>query len=157
MGRRDVRVVVVRKPVTIILLVLLAAAMVAVLYFLSGKTYARDSHPAGELLVRVMRREGPSSTAVLAALMPLVAHALFFIPFGFLTFIALDSPGRRRARTYVMTVAAATLFAAGVAIWQQYLPTRVTTPVDVVANALGAFAGALGGHLRKEVHIRFEH
>ena len=151
------RVIVVRKPVTIVLLVVVAGAMLGTLYFLSGRAYARESQPAADLLLRILRREDPSRTAVLAALMPFAANALFFIPFGFLTFIALDSPRRKRSRTYVMTVAAATIFAAAVAVWQQFLPTRVTTPVDVVANALGALLGAVAGHLRKELHIRFEH
>ena len=157
MGRRDVRVVLIRKPVTIVLLMFVAAAMVALLYFLSGRAYARDSHPAADLLLRILRRDDPSRTAILAALMPVAANALFFMPFGFLTFIALDTPRRTRIRTYAITVVAATLFAGAVGIWQQFLPTRVTTPIDIVANAFGAFAGAIAGHLRKEVHIRFEH
>lgn len=151
------RVVVVRKPVTILLLALVAGAMIATLYFLSGRAYARESQPVADLILRILRREDPSRTAVLAALMPLAANGLFFMPFGFLTFIAFDSPRRKRRRTYVMTVLAATVFAAALGVWQQFLPTRLNTPVDVVANALGALAGAVGGHLRKELHIRFDH
>ena len=156
MGRRETRVVVVRKPVTIVLLTLVAASMAATLYFLSGRAYARESQPVADLILRIMRRETASPTAVLAALMPLAANALFFVPFGFLAFIALDSPRRKRSRTYMMTVAAAAIFAAALGLWQQFLPTRVTTPIDVVANAFGALAGAVGGHLRKELHFRFD-
>ena len=157
MGKREVRVIVVPKPVTVVLLILVCAAMAALLYFLSGKAYARDSHPAMEIALRLLRRDDPSRSAVLAALMPVVANALLFIPFGFLMFIALDTPRRRRFRTYAVTFVAAALFAAALEVWQHYLPTRVTSPVDAIANALGAVVGAMGGHLRKEVHVRFDH
>jgi len=36
------------------------------------------------------------------------------------------------------------------------LPTRVTTISDSIANAAGAFAGAVAAHLRKRVRVRFE-
>ena len=157
MGKREVRVIRVPKPVTIALLVLVSAGMVALLYFLSGRTYTRDSHPATELLLRLLRRDDPPRSAVLAALMPLFANAFIFVPWGFLAFIAIDSPRRRRVRTYLMTFAGAALFAAAMEIWQTFLPTRVTSPVDAIANTLGAFLGAIGGHLRKEIHVRFEH
>ena len=149
--------IVVPKAVTIVLLALVSAAMVALLYFLSGKTYVRDSHPATELVLRFLRRDDPSRSAILAALMPIFANVLFFVPWGFLTFIAFDTPRRRRVRTYLLTFVAAAIFAAAMEIWQTFLPTRVTSPVDAIANAAGALLGAVGGHLRKEIHVRFEH
>jgi VanZ family protein len=79
------------------------------------------------------------------------------VPFGFLAFMAFDSPPRTRRRTYGFTLGAAALFAVALAIWQQFLPTRVTVPTDLLANGLGALLGAVGGHLRKELHIRFDH
>ena|SRR5688500_9480367 len=157
MGKREVRVVVVSKPVTIVLLTLVSAGMIALLYFLSGKAYVRDSHPATEVVMRFLRRDDPPRDAVLAALMPIIANALFFVPWGFLTFIAFDTPKRRRFRTYLMTFAAAAVFATALEIWQTFLPTRVTSPIDAIANAAGALLGAIGGHLRKEIHVRFEH
>lgn len=157
MGKREVHVIVVSKPVTVTLLVMVSLAMIALLYFLSGRAYARDSHPLTELLLRLLRRDGPPRDAVLAALMPVIANALFFVPWGFLMFIALDTPSRRRFRTYLYTFIAAAVFATLMEIWQVFLPTRVTSAVDAVANALGACLGAVVGHLRKEVRIRFEH
>ena len=156
MGKREVRVVVVPRGVTIALLVLVCAAMVALLYFLSGKAYVRDSHPATEMVMRLLRRDDPPRDALLAALMPVIANVLFFLPFGFLMFLAADSPRRRRFRTYVITFIAAAVFATAMEVWQAFLPTRVTSPADAVANVVGALVGALGGHLRKNVHIRFE-
>lgn len=157
MGKREVHVIHVSKRVTIVLLVLVSAAMVALLYFLSGRAYARESHAATELVLRLLRRDDPPRTAVLAALMPVIANALLFAPWGFLAFIALDSPRRRRFHTYLLTFLAAAVFATAMELWQIFLPTRVTSPVDAIANALGALAGAVLGHLRKEVRIRFEH
>jgi VanZ family protein len=157
MGKREVHVVVVSKRVTFALLLLVSAAMIALLYFLSGRAYVRDSHPATELVLRLMRRDDPPRAAILAALMPVFANVLFFIPWGFLTFIILDSVKRRRFHTYLLTFVAAAVFATAMEIWQTFLPTRVTSPVDAVANAMGALAGAVAGHLRKEVRIRFDH
>ncbi|HUP48101.1 MAG TPA: VanZ family protein [Thermoanaerobaculia bacterium] len=157
MGKREVRVVVVPKRVTALLLVLVSAAMVALLYFLSGKAYVLDSHPAAEVVRRLLRRDDPSRTAILVALMPVIANALFFVPWGFLMFIVLDAPRRPRRRTYLITVVAAATFATGMELWQIFLPTRVTSAVDAAANTLGALAGAMAGHLRKEINVRFEH
>ena len=157
MGKREVRVIVVSKPVTIGLLVLASAGMIALLYFLSGKAYVREAHPATDLVLRFLRRDDPPRDAILAAMMPVIANVLFFIPWGFLTFIAIDSPRRRRFRSYLLTFFAAAVFAAALEVWQAFLPTRVTSPVDAIANAAGALLGAVGGHLRKEIHVRFEH
>src|SRR5687767_383635 len=157
MGKREVRVIVVPKRVTIALLVLVTAAMAARLYFLSGRTYVRDVHPVTDLFLRVLQREDPPRDAILAALMPAIANALVFVPWGFLAFIAIDSPRRTRVRTYLITFVAAAIFAAALEVWQMFLPTRVTSPIDAIANTLGAFLGAMGGHLRKEIHVRFEH
>ena len=157
MGKREVRVVVIRKWMTVALLLLVSAGMASLIYFLSGKAYARETHPALEMLLRVIRRDDPSRDVFLAAMMPVIANALLFIPFGFLTFIALDSPDRKRSRTYWLTIGLGVTFAAAMQIWQYALPTRVISPVDMIANAMGTFTGAIGGHLRKRVHIRFDH
>lgn len=157
MGKREVRVIVVPKAVTVVLLALVSAGMIALLYFLSGKTYVRDAHPATDLVLRFLQRDDPPRDAILAAMMPIIANILFFVPWGFLTFIALDTAKRRRFRTYLLTFVAAAIFATALEVWQTFLPTRVTSPVDAIANAAGALLGAVGGHLRKEIHVRFEH
>src|SRR5258708_7586706 len=108
MGKRDVRVVVVRKPVTIVLFVITSIAMVALVYILSGRAFAR------------VERSPIDVVALLAA------NILLFVPWGFLMFMAL-SPKRPRAATYAMTVVAGALFALGVNAWQASLPTPVTT------------------------------
>lgn len=158
MGKRQVRVVRVRKPVTFFLLLLVTGLMVSLLYFLSGRAYvSADAHPVRDLLQAVFGlRRGMSRGAVLAYLMPVIANMLMFVPWGFLAFVAFDSRRRPRRISYLLTVAGAALFAAAMVIWQQQLPTQVTTPADVVANCAGAFAGAALGQARKDVRVRFD-
>jgi VanZ family protein len=158
MGKRQVHVVVVRKPVTFALLALTMAAMVGLLYLLSGKAYAADTHPIREILSRMLgSSRGPvSRDAVLAFLMPVIANTLLFVPWGFLAFVGLDSPSRKRGVTYAITVVAAVVFASAMYVWQLYLPTRVTSLSDTAANGVGALAGAALGHARKGVRVRFD-
>lgn len=159
MGRRDVRVISVPKFVTVILLLLLSAGMAALIYALSGRAYANESHPIRDLLVRTMHADyrTVSRSWLLAVLMPVIANGLLFIPWGFLAFLALDRPSRPRRRTYALAVLGGVIFAAAIELWQFALPTRVTTAPDSIANGFGAFTGALLGHLRKQVRFRFQH
>lgn len=134
MGKREVRIVLVPKWATGTLLVLVSAAMIALVAALSGRAYA------SKLSIR-----------------ELLANALLFMPWGFLTFMVLDRRTRPRSRTYLLTLIGGILFAAGVALWQSFLPTRVMTYADSLANVAGAFLGASLAHLRKRVHMRFDH
>lgn len=155
MGKRQVYVVRVRRPVTIALLVLTTAAIAALLYFLSGKAYAIDAHPVRELLTRALSSQRPARHTVLAVMMPVIANILLYVPWGFFTFLALDTSSRARKWTYVITFFAALLFAAVMWLWQQSLPTRVTALPDTLSNAFGALGGAALGHARKSVRVRF--
>ena len=157
MGRRDVHVIAVPKWATLILLVAVSAAMTALIYALSGRAYANESHPIRDLLVHVMRAGSVPRPNVLAVLMPVIANVLLFVPWGFLTFIMLDSPARPRRTSYIITILSGVIFAALIEAWQYTLPTRVTTPADSIANGCGAFAGAILGHLRKVVRLRFDY
>lgn len=158
MGKRQVHVVQVPKSVSIALWVLITAAMASLLYFLSGRAYAADAHPLRDLLARALG-SGPrtlSPDAVLASLTPTIANMFLFVPWGFFAFIAVDTPARPRSRSYLITFAAAIVFALLMYAWQQYLPTRVTALPDTISNALGALAGAALGHARKSVRVRFD-
>lgn len=158
MGRRQVHVIKVRAPVTFVLLALTTAAMLGLLYFLSGKAYAAETHPMREILARLFGSgRGPvSRDTLLAFLMPVIANILLFVPWGFLAFLALDGRTRSRGSAYLATIAGALVLSAGMVLWQQTLPTRVTSLPDLFANGLGACAGAALGHARKGVHIRFD-
>jgi VanZ family protein len=158
MGRRQVHVLRVRTPVTMALLVLTTVAIASLIYFLSGKAYAAETHPIREILARLFGSgRGPvSRDAVLAFLMPVIANILLFVPWGCLMFLSLDGRLRSRRWAYAVTILGAVVFAASLLIWQQTLPTRVTSWPDMLANALGAFAGAALGHARKGVHVHFD-
>lgn len=158
MGKRQVHVIVVRKPATVVLLVVVSAGMAALLWFLSGKAYAANESAMRDLLSRLFgaHRRSLSRDAFLAFLMPVIANVLLFVPWGFLAFLAADSASRPRRRAYGIALAGAILFAAAMFIWQQFLPTRVTTLPDIAANGVGALGGAALGHMRKGVRVRFD-
>lgn len=158
MGKRQVHVVTVPKAATLGLLLLTTAGMMGLVYLLSGRAYAVDTHPMRELVARTLGAgRGPlSRDALLSFLMPVLGNALLFVPWGFLAFIALDAPHRQRRFSYLITVVGAVVFAVAIHFWQEFLPTRVTSPTDTVANALGAFAGAALGHARRSVRVVFD-
>ncbi|MGZ5432697.1 MAG: VanZ family protein [Thermoanaerobaculia bacterium] len=158
MGKRHVHVIAVRKPATFALLAIVTVSMASLLYVLSGRAYAADRSPLLELTARIL---GGGDAAVsrgtlLAFLMPVIANVLLFVPWGFLAFVGLDSPRRARRTTYLMTIIGALVIAVGMSVWQEFLPTRVTSMPDALANAAGALAGAALGHARKGVHVRFD-
>jgi glycopeptide antibiotics resistance protein len=154
MGKNDIRVIRVRKGVSAVLLVLFSGGIAALLWWLSGRAYARLG--AAEVVARLADSRSFSNDRVIASLMPVMANILLFVPWGFLLFIVLDRPSRRRSRSYALTFVAGILFALALSAWQLTLPTRVTTFADTFPNALGALAGAACGHLRKQVHVRFD-
>src|SRR5215212_777769 len=101
MGKRQVRVIAVRKSVTVALLALTSAAMATLVYVLSGRAYAGNAHPFAELTARLLNSEPPlSRDAVLATLMPVLANVFLFVPWGFFAFIAFDTASRPRSRSY---------------------------------------------------------
>ena len=158
MGKGEVRTIVVPKWVTIILLVAVSAAMAALIVYLSGKAYTNGREPLRDLLLRLMQRRGEiKPDAIVASIMPSIANALFFVPWGFLMFLAVDTPSRSRAQSYLITVIAGALFAVAIDVWQSFLPTRVIGLPDTIANAVGALAGAIAGHLRKRVRVQFDY
>jgi VanZ family protein len=158
MGKREVRVIVVRKYMAVALLALISGLMAALLFYLSGKAYTSENEPLTQLLLRTMHRQSPiTRDALLAGLMPVIANMLFFVPFGFLAFLLFDSAKRPRSRTYLLTVLAGAIFAVAMEIWQSFLPTRVIGVFDVLSNTLGAFVGAVAGHVRKRVHVQFDY
>ena len=158
MGKRHVTVVAVRKPATFALLALVTASMALLLYVLSGRAYAAERSPLLELTARFLGGGGApvSRDAMLAFLMPVTANILLFVPWGFLAFVALDSPRRARRTTYLLTIIGGLVIAVAMSLWQELLPARVTAPPDALANAAGALAGAALGHARKSVRVQFD-
>ena len=157
MGKRHVRIIPVRKPATFALLALVTIAMASLLFVLSGRAYAAERSPLLELTARLLSGGATlSRDAALAFLMPVIANILLFVPWGFLAFVGLDSPRRKRPMTYLLTIIGALVVAVAMSLWQELLPTRVTSMPDALANAAGALAGAALGHARKSVRVRFD-
>jgi glycopeptide antibiotics resistance protein len=158
MGSRELHVVRVPRAVTVVLLILVSLVILVLIWFLSGKAVYREVSSPVHLLRALLRydRTGAGRANVLASAAPAIAGVLLFVPWGALAFLAFDRVGWSRATTYALTLTVGVTFALGVSAWQEWLPTRITGWLDVFWNVLGAMAGAVVGHLRRRVWIRFE-
>jgi glycopeptide antibiotics resistance protein len=157
-GNPTIRTILVPRWVTIALLVLLSIGMTVLIAMLSGRAYVRPRLTIPELVSLIHRYDqgALSNDALLATAAPGIADILFFIPWGTLAFLAFDGGEQHRLRTYLLTLAVGAAFALGLVAWQSALPTRVTGWEDAGWNTLGCLAGAVGGHLRKRLRIRFD-
>lgn len=157
-GKPTIRTILVPRWVTIALLVLLSIAMTALIAMLSGRAYLRQQLTMAEVVSLVHRydRGALSNDALLATAAPGIADILLFVPWGALAFLAFDGGETHRFRTYLLTLAVGVTFALGLVSWQRTLPTRVTGWEDAGWNTLGCLAGAIIGHLRKRLRIRFD-
>ena len=75
----------------------------------------------------------------------LVSNLLGYLPFGFLLFVAQVRGGRRGRRAAAIAFAVGTVLSLTMETLQNYLPTRVSSNVDLGLNALGTGLGALVG------------
>jgi len=158
MGKSTIRTVTVPRAVTVILLIIVSAAMFLLIASLSGRAYlgVRLTMPEVVSLMHRYDEGAISNDALLATAAPGIADLLFFLPWGALAFLAFDGGEAHRLRTYLVTLAVGVTFALGLMAWQSRLPTRVTGWDDAGWNTLGCLFGALAGHLRKRVRIRFD-
>ncbi|HXG59218.1 MAG TPA: VanZ family protein [Thermoanaerobaculia bacterium] len=152
MGKSEIRTIEVPPPVSAALLLLVSGVMLALVRFLSGRAYAGEP----DTIVRALGNRPLSREVVLAISMPIVADVLLFVPWGFLFFVLADRPPLRRPQAYALTFLGGLLFASSILMWQSFLPSRITTAVDAVAQALGALCGAALAHLRRQVRMKFE-
>jgi glycopeptide antibiotics resistance protein len=147
------------KPWTILMLVIVTAAIIAITVWMSGKSYSNlDPIPFDDIRYLVRRLAvRPISTHILAVLVvPMIANVLLFVPWGFLTFIALYTVDRPTLQTYVLTILLGFSFSLGIEGWQYFLPSRVADINDVIWNTTGVVLGALLGHARLRVRFEFE-
>jgi len=153
------REVTIRKPWTILMLVIVTAAIIAITVWMSGKSYSNlDPIPFDDIRYLVRRLAvRPISTHILAVLVvPMIANVLLFVPWGFLTFIALYTVDRPTLQTYVLTILLGFSFSLGIEGWQYFLPSRVADINDVIWNTTGVVLGAFLGHARLRVRFEFE-
>ncbi len=152
------RVVTVRRPVTVLLLLLTTIGIVAVTMWLSGKSYSKvDPIPFEDLhnLRHVMSRHAVSTHILAVIVVPIIANTLLFVPWGFFLFIALYTVERPTLQTYVLTILLGFTFTCTIEAWQYFLPTRVADINDIIWNSAGVSIGAILGHLRERVRFEF--
>lgn len=153
------REVTIRKPLTVVMLVLVTGAIVAVTVWMSGKSYSNlDPIPFDDIRYLIRRLAArPISTHILAVLVvPMIANVLLFVPWGFLMFIILYTVDRPTLQTYVLTVLLGFSLTLGIEGWQYFLPSRVADINDVIWNTTGVVLGALLGHARLRVRFEFD-
>ena len=157
-GKPTIRTILVPRWATIALLVLLSLGMAALIAMLSGRAYLRQQLTIREAVSLIHRydRGALSNDALLATAAPGIADILFFMPWGALAFLAFDGGETHRFRTYLLTLAVGVTFALGLVAWQSALPKPVTGWEDAGWSTLGCLAGAVIGHLRKRLQIRFD-
>jgi glycopeptide antibiotics resistance protein len=149
----------IRKPWTILMLVIVTAAIIVITVWLSGKSYSNlDPIPFDDIRYLARRLAArPISTHILALLVvPMIANVLLFVPWGFLTFIALYTVDRPTLQTYVLSILLGFSFSLGIEGWQYFLPSRVADINDVIWNTTGVVLGALLGHARLRVRFEFD-
>ena len=153
------REVVVKKPVTVLLLAVTTLAIVSITVWMAGKSYENfDPIPFDDLRYLAKRlNERPISTHILAVIVvPMIANVLLFVPWGFLAFITFYTLDRPTLQTYVLTILLGFSFTLGIEAWQYFLPSRVADINDVIWNTTGAVVGAVLGHLRLRVRFEFQ-
>ena len=152
------RDVVIRKPLTFVLLLLSTFAIIAITVWMAGKSYENFSPIPFDDVKNLVRRVSarPISTHILAVMVvPIVANILMFVPWGFFTFILLYTVDRPTLQTYVLTILLGFSFSLGIEAWQYFLPSRVADINDVIWNTSGTIFGALLGHARLRVRFEF--
>ena len=151
--------VVVKRPVTIILLLIVTAAIAGITVWTAGKSYSKvDATPFDELsMLRERLETKPVSTHILAVIIvPILGNILLFVPWGFLMFISLYSVDRQTIQTYLLTFLMGLTLTLCIEAWQYFLPSRVADINDVISNAAGTLLGAILGHMRLRVRFEFE-
>jgi glycopeptide antibiotics resistance protein len=149
---------VVRKPITVMLLIAVTVIIVAVTIGASGKSYTKVSaHPFEDIRGLKERTETrPVSTNIFAVIvMPIIGNIALFIPWAMLMFITLYTKDRPTAQTYLLTILLGISFTTGIEAWQYFLPSRVVDINDVIWNSVGTVIGAMLGHMRLRLRLEF--
>ena len=151
--------IVIRRPITIVLLLVVTVALIAITLWLSGKSYSKiDPIPFEDLrhlAHRIVHR--PVSTRIISLIIvPIIINILLFVPFGFLLFIALYTIERPTVQTYVLTFFAGLTFSCAIEAWQYFLPDRVADINDIIWNSTGTLLGAFLAHLRLRLRFEFD-
>ena len=151
--------IVIRRPFTIMLLLIATVAIAVTTLWMSGKSYSKiDPIPFEDLrhlANRVAHRPVPTRVFALIVV-PIIANVLLFMPWGFLMFISLYTVERPTVQTYVLTVLLGLTFACAIEAYQYFLPSRVADINDIIWNTVGTFAGAILAHMRLRLRFEFD-
>src|ERR1700688_3421026 len=93
----------IRRPITILLLVLTTTLIAVVTLRTAGKSYSNlDPIPFDEVRALWSHSEHkPVGTHIVALVfVPIVANVLLFVPWGFFLFLSLYTDGRPTVQTY---------------------------------------------------------
>ena len=151
--------VVIPRPITILLLVCVTVAILAVTMWMSGANYSQlDPIPFEDIRHLAHRIETrPVSMRIISLIIvPIIGNILLFVPFGFFLFIALYTVERPTIQTYVLTVFGGLTFSCLIEAYQYFLPNRVADINDIIWNSVGALAGAILAHLRMRLRFEFD-
>ncbi|HEX3580801.1 MAG TPA: VanZ family protein [Thermoanaerobaculia bacterium] len=151
--------VVVKKPITILLLLAVTLAIAALTTSITGKSYSKvDPIPFEDLrhLAHRLERKPMATTTLSIIVLPVIGNLLMFLPWGFLMFITLYSVERPTVQTYVLTILLGISFSTAIEAVQYFLPSRVADVNDVIWNSAGTLLGALLGHARLRLRFEFE-
>jgi glycopeptide antibiotics resistance protein len=154
-----VRTVTVRRPITIVLLLLVTATIATITIYMAGKSYSSLAPIPFDDIRNLSERIGrrPISTQILAVIVvPIIGNVLLFVPWGFLMFIALYTVDRPTLQTYVLTTLLGFSLTLAIEAYQYFLPSRVADVNDVIWNTAGTLLGAVLGHMRLRVRVEFE-
>lgn len=152
-------IIVIRRPVTIVLLLAATIGIIAATLWITGRSYSKiDPIPFEDLrhLEHRIDRSPVSMRIIALIIVPIIANILLFIPFGFLLFLALYTVDRPTIQTYVLTLLLGLTFSCAIEAWQYFLPDRVADINDIIWNTTGTFAGAVLAHLRMRLRFEFD-
>ena len=151
--------IVVKRPVTVLLLLVVTVVIAGATLWMSGKSYSKIDPIPFEDLRHLAHRlaHRPVSTRVLALIVvPIIANVLLFVPWAFLMFITLYTVRRPTVQTYVLTFLLGLTFACAIEAWQYFLPSRVADINDIIWNSTGTLLGAFLAHLRLRLRFEFD-
>jgi glycopeptide antibiotics resistance protein len=151
--------IVVKRPITILLLLMVTVAIAAFTLWMTGKSYSKIDPIPFENLRHLAHRiaHRPVSTRMLALIVvPIIANILLFVPWGFFMFLSLYTINRPTVQTYVLTFLLGMTFSCGIEATQYFLPDRVADINDIIWNSVGTLVGAILAHLRLRLRFEFD-
>lgn len=150
---------VLRRPITILLLLTVTVIIAALTMSVTGKSYSKvDPIPFEDLrhLAHRLEHKPMATTTLSIIILPVIGNMLLFLPWGFLMFITLYSVERPTVQTYVLTILLGISFSSAIEAVQYFLPSRVADVNDIIWNSTGTLIGAILGHARLRLRFEFE-